>query len=125
MSAALETNLAGGRAVWTDIEKPRRRLWAMFDFVCGKRLASAVGINLVVSEKCDELQGLRRRLPNICARSAQPLSTACWPLSASTRSCSGNDRNSGDEMEGEVEGTRKRFSSSLSLLPPRSGHRHS
>jgi hypothetical protein len=37
-----------------------KRLWAMFGFMCGKRLACAIRINLVVLEKFDELQGLNK-----------------------------------------------------------------
>ena len=36
-----------------------RRLWAMFGFMCGKRLACAIRINLAVLEKFDELRGLK------------------------------------------------------------------
>jgi hypothetical protein len=35
-----------------------KRLWAMFGFMCGKRLACAIRINLAVLEKFDELRGL-------------------------------------------------------------------
>jgi len=45
------------------------RLWALFGFMCGKRLACAIRINLAVLEKFDELHGLtaatRRRLLTI------------------------------------------------------------
>jgi len=37
-----------------------KRLWAMFGFMCAKRLACAIRINLVVLEKFDELQGLNK-----------------------------------------------------------------
>jgi hypothetical protein len=35
-----------------------KRLWAMFGFMCGKRLACAIRVNLAVLEKFDELRGL-------------------------------------------------------------------
>lgn len=40
------------------VKKMLARLWAMFGFMCGKRLACAIRINLAVLEKFDELQGL-------------------------------------------------------------------
>lgn len=36
-----------------------KHLWAMFGFMCGKRLACAIRINLAVLEKFDELRGLK------------------------------------------------------------------
>jgi hypothetical protein len=35
-----------------------KRLWALFGFMCGKRLASAIRVNLTLLEKFNELQGL-------------------------------------------------------------------
>ena len=40
------------------VQRMLKRLWAMFGFMCGKRLACAIRINLAVLEKFDELQGL-------------------------------------------------------------------
>ncbi len=37
-----------------------KRLWAMFGFMCGKRLACAIRVNLAVLEKFQELRGLSR-----------------------------------------------------------------
>ena len=39
-----------------------KRLWALFDFMCGKRLACAIRVNLAVLEKFDELQGLTQKV---------------------------------------------------------------
>src|SRR5271169_414139 len=36
-----------------------KRLWAMFGFMCGKRLACAIRVNLAVLEKFEELRGLK------------------------------------------------------------------
>jgi hypothetical protein len=36
------------------------RLWALFGFMCGKRLVPAIRVNLAVLEKFQELQGLNR-----------------------------------------------------------------
>ena len=51
------------------VKKILIRLWAMFGFMFGKRLACAICINLAVLEKFDELQGLssttRKRLLTI------------------------------------------------------------
>ena len=41
-----------------------KRLWAMFGFMCGKRLACAIRINLAVLEKFDELRGLTKGTRN-------------------------------------------------------------
>ena len=38
-----------------------RRLWALFGFMCGRRLAPAIRVNLVVLEKFRELRGLDAR----------------------------------------------------------------
>ena len=38
-----------------------KRLWALFGFMCGKRLAPAIRVNLVVLEKFKELRGLTQR----------------------------------------------------------------
>jgi hypothetical protein len=35
-----------------------KRLWVMFGFICGKRLACAIRVNLAVLEKFEELRGL-------------------------------------------------------------------
>ena len=80
-AAAGTSRRATGRALsWM-----LKRLWAMFGFMCGKRLACAIRVNLAVLERFQELQGLSSATGKDCCTSAPPPSTVCWR--GNTRSC--------------------------------------
>ena len=61
---------------------PLRKVWAVLDRPCGKRLAAVMSPTIAALERHGELAlaGEQRRL--LCAASRPPHSTGCWPRSA-------------------------------------------